>query len=213
MLRSFACVAALLSAGIAAAPATAQERIGLAAISREKAADGAGTMRIRIAAAIDGPARPQLQGTVTAIPYDRALPTVQLKIKGIGVRKEQNCTSLTLYNWPVELEDIADGAYAAYRGSQQGDLGQLVILYPPRPAAKAMAPESVRPADLPRGNIPSQFYAAFDFDADGRPDLVEMTTCCGVVNKDKTCAPGDSCVKSYRRGGKSWRLINQREEC
>lgn len=194
-------------------PAPAQERTGNAMFSREKAEGGAAATRIRIAASIDGTTRPQMSGTVSVIPYNRALPTVQIRIGGIGARKEQDCTSLKLYHWPIELEDIADGAYAGYRGAQQGHLGDAVILYPPRPEAKAMARENVAPADLPKSAVPSELFAAFDFDADGRADLVEMKTCCGKLDKDRACAPGDSCVKSYRRGPKGWRLINQREEC
>jgi hypothetical protein len=202
----------LLAAATVSAPAGTQERIGGATFSREKI-QGSENMRIRVAAEIGGTARPAPNGQVTAIPYDRSLPTVQLKIRGIGERRAQNCTSLKLYNWPIELEDIADAVYAAYRGRQEGHLGQLLILHPPRLAAKAMSPASVRPRDLPRSATPSTLFAAFDFDADGRADLVEMTTCCGKLDKKRACAPGDSCVKSYRRDRKAWRLIDQREEC
>lgn len=204
---------ALVAYAALVAPAVAQERIGAGMIWREKAEGGAGAMRIRISGELDGPARPRIGGTVTAIPYDRALPTVQVKVKSIGQRREQNCTSLKLYNWPLELEDIADGAYAAYRAGTQGDLGPMLLLHPPHPTAKAMAPESVRADDLPQRRIPSQIYAAFDFDGDGRPELVEMRTCCAPLAKDKSCPGGSSCVKSYRRGPKRWHLVNQREEC
>ena len=206
-------LAALVAWAALGAPAVAQERIGGAAISREKAEGGAGAMLIRIAGVVGGATRPRIGGDVTAIPYDRALPTVQVKVKAIGQRRERHCTSLKLYDWPLELDDIADGAYAAYRAGTEGDLGPMLLLYPPRPKAKALAPGSVPAGDLPQSRIPSELYAAFDFDGDGRPELVEMKTCCAPLAKDKTCAGGSSCVKSYRRGPKRWHLIDQREEC
>jgi hypothetical protein len=87
-----------------------------------------------------------------------------VKVKAIGQRREQNCTSLAL-QLAARTGRHPDGAYAAYRG--HGVISADAAVYPPR-QSRAMVPGACRPATC-RKAVPSELYAAFDFDGDGRP--------------------------------------------
>lgn len=212
MIRPRVRVATLLLIGIAAAaPAEAQERFGAALLSRERDSASSAT-RIRPAAVIYGVSRPNMRGQATVIPYDPALPTIQVAIKGIGARKGAECTSKREYYWLLDLADISDGAYLAYRAGQGGHIGDAVIVYPPRPQAKAMDKDRVAPAELPRGYTPRQLANAIDFDADGRADYIEVSYCC-IRAREAACSSGDRCRKAFRRNPRGWSEIWHREEC
>jgi hypothetical protein len=203
--------ALLLTAIAAAAPAMAQERTGAALLSRDREGATSAT-RIRPAAVIYGIARPNMRGHVTVIPYDPALPTIQVAIKGIGARKGAECTSKREYYWLLNLADIADGPYLAYRAGQEGHIGDAVIAYPPRPKAKVMDKDRVAPVELPRGYTPKELATAIDFDADGRADYVEVSYCC-IRARNGVCPSGDRCRKAFRRNPRGWSEVWHREEC
>jgi hypothetical protein len=113
----------------------------------------------------------------------------------------------------LELADIANGAYLAYRPDLPGHIGDAVILYPPRPRAKFMAHSRVWPGELPAGYAHKQLTYAIDFDADGRADYVEVKLCCAPLGKDGACPSGSQCWKAFRRTPRAWREVWHREEC
>jgi hypothetical protein len=200
--------ALLFAAIVTAPPAVAQERIGAALLSRDRES-ATSTTRIRPAAVIYGVPRPNMRGRVSVIPYDPALPTIQVAIKGIGARKGAECTSKREYYWLLNLADIADNAYLAYRAAQEGHIGDAVIAYPPRPQAKVMDKDRVGPPELPRGYTPKQLATAIDF---GRADYVEVSYC-RIRAREAACPSGDRCRKAFRRSPRGWSEIWHREAC
>jgi hypothetical protein len=203
MLRLVA-LAGLLAVLACALPAAAQQSLGFGYIERKGTEAGEGKevppwTRIRIHGGFVAlPAKKMLTGEATIVPFDPALPPINLAIKTLHPYQREECTGEMSKTRSIDFPDVTHEAYRSYVGpdaAHQNSPGQVLIVHPVARKARSLPKQSVAAGDLPRGYPLATLDAAFDLSGGGKPEAVQLTYCCKNPRFDQ-----DQCKKADKEG-------------
>ena len=159
--------------------------------------------------------RPTSQRTVTVVPLDASLPTIESRIEKVEVWSG-GCDGEQNVSWMATIP-VSSAAYLN-APTMPGHLPQspfeVLVIYPAVPFAKALAvgelPLEMLPKNLPRALI----SAAVDVSGRGKPDLVVASYCCEGGGRSPNNDKCDlSCQDYYRKRNGRWFIVRKIRPC
>ena len=221
MLRVLS-LSAVLALGLAA-PAAGQHSLGTGYIERTGVGEGEQQRPPWTKIQVHGgfyqlPAKKMLTGEAMIVPFDPALPAINLTIQKLHPYVREECTGEMSRTRNVDLPDVTNDAYRNYvaqgPNARQFAPGNVLIVHPPAPNAKSLPKQSVAAGDLPKGYLPGSLDAAFDITGSGKAEVVQLTYCCKNPRFDeKQCQGANTdrvavtCTALFRKTKAGWQRV------
>jgi hypothetical protein len=149
---------------------------------------------------------PNVGETVTILPKDKALPTIELRITEV-IKHDELADEGGQTWWEPVLEPITDKAYFELPGSQFP--GDVVVVYPATPSATLLDLDKLSAGDLPAKILIAGVQIAVDVNGDGRADAIELSVC--TENPKRTECGEATGTEIYRSEDGVWSLVHRFE--